>query len=196
MNSLLPNFLLVNVLPSLVVPLLIALVAILGIARWRRTLLILALVELICLVVGLLTLRIFVLGAVLGVARPFSARPFALVQTFGTPLIAISLSTTTIGLFLALTLVARSRRWGWFVALLLAAIISALAAEVAFSSYPLTVLLGYPTAHALQTLADPLYTIITSNLVALSMLVHLLYAIFGPREPHAAPAITDDATLP
>jgi hypothetical protein len=56
------NFLLVYVLPNIVYPLLIALVTILGIARWRRTLLVLALVTLALLIVGIVTLRIQSLG--------------------------------------------------------------------------------------------------------------------------------------
>lgn len=46
------NFLLVYILPNIVYPLLIALVAILGIARWRRALLMLALVTLALLNCG------------------------------------------------------------------------------------------------------------------------------------------------
>ena len=198
MTSLLQNFLLGSVLPSLVVPLLIALVAILGVARWRRALLVLALVELIFLVLGVLALRIFAFGAV----STLPVRVFEFLQGVGTPLVAISVSSATIGLFLALTLAARARRWGWFVALLVAAIISVLASGFAFSPVPLIALFGYDTAQALHVFAEPLYTIVSNGLAALTMVAQLLYAIFGPRDmqetgsPAIASASASDVTLP
>jgi hypothetical protein len=188
-NSLLLSILLGSVLPSLVVPLLIALVAILGVARWRRTLLVLALVELIFLALGVLALRIFTFGAV----STLPVGVFEFLQEVGTPLVIMSVSSATIGLFLALTLAARARRWGWFVALLLAAIVSALATEFAISPLPLIALFGYDTAQALRALSEPLYAIVSNGLAALTMLVQLLYAIFGPRdaqEMRFAPAVT------
>lgn len=199
MNSLLLSILLGSVLPSLVVPLLIALVAILGVARWRRTLLVLALVELIFLALGVLALRIFTFGAV----STLPVGVFEFLQEVGTPLVIMSVSSATIGLFLALTLAARARRWGWFVALLLAAVVSALATEFAISPLPLIALFGYDTAQALRALSEPLYAIVSNGLAALTMLVQLLYAIFGPRdaqEMRFAPAVTSasasDVTLP
>ncbi len=199
MNSLLLSILLGSVLPSLVVPLLIALVAILGVARWRRTLLVLALVELIFLALGVLALRIFTFGAV----STLPVGVFEFLQEVGTPLVIMSVSSATIGLFLALTLAARARRWGWFVALLLAAVVSALATEFAISPLPLIALLGYDTAQALHALSEPLYAIVSNGLAALTMHVQLLYAIFGPRdaqEMRFAPAVTSasasDVTLP
>lgn len=199
MNSLLLRILLGSVLPSLVVPLLIALVAILGVARWRRTLLVLALVELIFLALGVLALRIFTVGAV----STLPVGVFEFLQEVGTPLVIMSVSSATIGLFLALTLAARARRWGWFVALLLAAVVSALATEFAISPLPLIALFGYDTAQALRALSEPLYAIVSNGLAALTMLVQLLYAIFGPRdaqEMRFAPAVTSasasDVTLP
>jgi hypothetical protein len=198
-NSLLLSILLGSVLPSLVGPLLIALVAILGVARWRRTLLVLALVELIFLALGVLALRIFTFGAV----STLPVGVFEFLQEVGTPLVIMSVSSATIGLFLALTLAARARRWGWFVALLLAAIVSALATEFAISPLPLIALFGYDTAQALRALSEPLYAIVSNGLAALTMLVQLLYAIFGPRdaqEMRFAPAVTSasasDVTLP
>jgi hypothetical protein len=198
-NSLLLSILLGSVLPSLVVPLLIALVAILGVARWRRTLLVLALVELIFLALGVLALRIFTFGAV----STLPVGVFEFLQEVGTPLVIMSVSSATIGLFLALTLAARARRWGWFVALLLAAVVSALATEFAISPLPLIALFGYDTAQALRALSEPLYAIVSNGLAALTMLVQLLYAIFGPRdaqEMRFAPAVTSasasDVTLP
>lgn len=199
MNSLLLSILLGSVLPSLVVPLLIALVAILGVARWRRTLLVLALVELIFLALGVLALRIFTFGAV----STLPVGVFEFLQEVGTPLVIMSVSSATIGLFLALTLAARARRWGWFVVLLLAAVVSALATEFAISPLPLIALFGYDTAQALRALSEPLYAIVSNGLAALTMLVQLLYAIFGPRdaqEMRFAPAVTSasasDVTLP
>ncbi len=61
MSQIMQTFWLATVLPDIVFPLLIALVAILGIARWPRTLLVLALVALVLRFLGILMTH-FLLG--------------------------------------------------------------------------------------------------------------------------------------
>lgn len=124
MNQIAQSFWLASVLPSTLFILLIALVAVLGVARWPRTL-------------------------------------------------------------LALVLAARSRNWGWFSVILLAAIISALAANFAFSLYGLLVFAS--SSQAYQTYLQPPYIIITSVIASLNILAILLYALLGQRETAVVP---------
>jgi hypothetical protein len=56
-------YLLEDILPSILFPLLIALVAVLGIDRWRRTIVILASIALLFLILGVLTWRVHLLSA-------------------------------------------------------------------------------------------------------------------------------------
>ena len=104
-----------------------------------------------------------------------------------------------VGAFLALVLAARARQWGWFAALLILALIGMLAAQFAFSYYPLFVFVGLDRAQTLFT--APLYAIITTILASLAMVAQLLYALIGPREAAQSPASatlasSDDVTLP
>lgn len=191
------NFLFAYMLPNFIAPLVIAVVAILGVARWRPTLLALAIAELLLLVLGILALRILILGAGRFLSIPF----IEFAGELGAPLINISIAITWIGALLALTLSARAHSWGWFGALLLASIISVLAIEFAFSPYGLIVLYG--SSRAGEIFAETPYIIVTNSLAALTMLVQLLYAIFGRRElqqsianPAAMPASANEATLP
>lgn len=191
------NFLFAYMLPNFLAPLVIAVVAILGVARWRPTLLALAIAELLLLVLGILALRILILGAGRFLSIPF----IEFVGELGAPLINISIAITWIGALLALTLSARAHSWGWFVALLLASIISVLAIEFAFSPYGLIVLYG--SSRAGEIFAETPYIIVTNSLAALTMLVQLLYAIFSRRElqqsianPAAMRASANEATLP
>ena len=193
MNQIMQNFLLGTVLPSTLFILLVALVAILGAARWRRTLLVLALVALALRLLGILIAH-FLLG---GMERflPVGVSEFLLV--IGSPTINLSISVTTVGVFLALVLAAQARSWGWFTSILLAAIISALAANFAFSLYGLLVFA--PTSQAYQIYLQPTYIIITNVIAGLNILAILLYALVGPTATTSAtPAasMADETTLP
>lgn len=193
MNPQMQNFLLTIELPGIVFPLLIALVAILGIARWHRTLLVLALVALVLRILGILFLRMLYLGV--ESALPGSVIEF--LQALGIPTVTVSFSVTTVGAFLALVLAARERAWAWFVVILLAAIISILAGNFALSPYGLIVLVG--SARAMQIYTDLLYVVITNVIAGLTILAQLLYALIGPRTTAATAsplATPDDVTLP
>jgi len=184
MNSLLQNFLLATVLPDIVFPLLIALVAILGLARWPRALLVLGLVALVLRFLGIVMTH-FLLGGMERVL-PLQVSEFLLV--IGSPVINLSISVTTVGGFLALILAARARSWYWFAAILLATIVSALASNFAFSVYGLLVFTGTPPAY--QTYLEPSYIIITNVIAALNIVAILLYALVGPKTTTAvAPAV-------
>lgn len=190
-------YLLEDILPSILFPLLIALVAVLGSDRWRRTIVILAIIALLFLVLGVLTLRVHLL----------SADSFGLqfvnvfLPTIATSVILSGLIIEEVGIILALVLSARSRHWGWFTTLLIAAIINTLAGPFVTSYLAFYIFFGLERAQVL--FSAPLYAIITTVLAGLAMLAQLLYAIFGRREPQqpgAAPADTsasaNEATLP
>jgi hypothetical protein len=185
MNSLLQNFLSATVLPDIVFPLLIALVAILGSARWPRTLLVLALVALILRFLGILMTH-FLLGGMERVL-PLQVSEFLLV--IGSPIINLSISVATVGVFLALVRAARARSWYWFVTILLATIISALGANFAFSIYGLRVFLGTVSGaqQVSQIYLNPWYIVVANVIAGLNILAVLLYALLGQRETPVAP---------
>jgi hypothetical protein len=194
MNAIILNFLLVNVLPSTLFLFLFALVAILGVARWLRTLLVLALVALALRILGVVILQALMRGDTLGLA--FVSMP--MVSNF---MISVSISIATVATFLALVLASRGRSWGWFVAILLAAIIGALGANFAFSIYGLRVFFGTVSEvqQVSQIYLDPWYAVVANVIASLNILALLLYALFGPNETtNAAPAasMADDVTLP
>jgi len=183
MSQIMQNFWLASVLPGIVFPLLIALVAVLGVARWPRTLLVLALVALALRLLGVVVTH-FLLG---GVERILPVRVSEFLLLIGSPIINLSISVTTVGVFLALVLAARARSWGWFSVILLATIISALAANFAFSLYGLLVFA--PSSQAYQTYLQPPYIIITNVIASLNILAIVLYAFLGQRNTSVAPEV-------
>ncbi|HEY1387950.1 MAG TPA: hypothetical protein VGF38_05350 [Ktedonobacterales bacterium] len=193
MNEIMQNFLLGTVLPSTLFILLIALVAILGVARWPRTLLALALVALALRVLGIVIIRFLLVGE--APSLPIPVIEFLLV--ISSPIINLSVSVTTVGVFLALVLAARVRNWGWFTAILLAAIIGAIGANFAFSIYGLRVFFGVQQVS--QIYLNLWYIVVVNVIAGLNILTLLLYALLGPKETtNATPAASmpDDPTLP
>ena len=171
MNPLVQNFLLSSVVPAILFLLLMALVAILGVTRWRPTLLALALAALAPRLLGVAILH-----------QALSREPFffsaVFLQAIGNLMVNLSISTTTVGVFLALVLAARAHSWGWFSVILLAAILSTLTANFAFSMYGLLV---FDPAHARQTYLEPGYFIFSNIIAGLDILVILLFALLGPQ---------------
>jgi hypothetical protein len=169
-------YLLEDILPSILFPLLIALVAVLGSDRWRRTIVILTSIALLFLVLGVLTLRVHYLS-------PDSSRlqfvSIFVLPTIATSVILCGLIIETIGIFLALVLSARSRHWGWFTTLLIAAVISTLAGPFVTSYLAFYIFFGLERAQELFT--APLYAVITTILAGLAMVAQLLYALIDPK---------------
>ncbi|HEY7339495.1 MAG TPA: hypothetical protein VH591_01330 [Ktedonobacterales bacterium] len=185
MNQVMQSFLLGAVLPSTLFILLIALVAILEAARWPRALLVLALVALALRVLGIVITRILLVSV--ASSLPVSVIEFLLV--ISSPIINVSISVTTVGVFLALILAARARRWYWFAAILLAAIISAFGVNFAFSIYGLRVFAGtvFGEQQVSQIYLDPWYIVVSNVIAGLSILAILLYALLGQRKTAVAP---------
>jgi uncharacterized membrane protein YcfT len=181
MSQIMQNFWLASVLPGIVFPLLIALVAVLGVARWPRTLLLLALVALTLRALGIVIAH-FLLG---GMERVLPTPVSEFLLLIGSPTINLSISVTTVGVFLALVLSAQARSWGWFTVMLLATIVSALAANFAFSLYGLLVFSS--TSQAYQTYLQPPYIIITNILAGLNILAILLYVLLRQRNTPVTP---------
>lgn len=170
--SLKQTFVLQIVLPALLFPFLIVLAAGIGIPHWRRMLLVLTLVALALLIFGAVFLRFTINGD--------QSEWFMYdLQAYATPAINLSGVFSRVGAFLALVSVARSRRWSWFIVLAVAAILSALAGMVAFSSEGLELFVG--SEQALSLFRSPLFAIVMNTLAGLTILVQLLYALIGPR---------------
>lgn len=187
-------YLLEDILPSILFPLLIALVAVLGSDRWRRTIVILASIALLFLILGVLTWRVHLLSA-----DRFGLQFINIfLPTIATSVILSGLIIGDVSIFLALVLSARSRHWSWFTTLLIAAVISTLAGPFVTSYLALYFFFGLERAQTLYT--APLYAIITTILASLAMVTQLLYALIGART--AIPATTataassTDVTLP
>src|SRR5689334_8475712 len=115
MNQIMQNFLLGTVLPSTLFILLIALVAVRGVARWPRTLLVLALVALALRLLGIVITRFLLVGA----APSIPIRVIEFLLVISSPIINLSISVTSVGVILALMLAARVPSWGWFTVILL-----------------------------------------------------------------------------
>ena len=188
------TYLLTGVLPSILFPMLIALAAGLGMARWRRILVVLVIVGLALFVSGALVLIISAMPGPGYASYPESTAssdvPFiALLQSFATPAIIVSTAFIGAGEVLALILAARSRSWRWFSVLIVAALIQHLAIQFALSPFGL-IAFGTGTSRALQIFYSPAYRIPTYGIASLAMLVLVLYAVVGAR----ASTILDSAT--
>lgn len=190
-------FVLMGVVPSVLFTVLIVLTAGLGIARWRRMTQVLSVIAIALLIFGAVFLRSIVdvqLSNRIPDALVYSFQPYA------TPAILYSSSIGGLGAFLALVLAARSRNWTWFTILAAAEIISTLAALAAFDNYNLEIFLG--SERALNLFLSPLYAVIMSALVGLTLVAQLLYTFISPdATPVAASkastaSMSDDPTLP
>jgi hypothetical protein len=188
----LQNFLEVTVLPSFLVLFVIVLVAALGQAQWRRTIVVLAIVALIQLIVGEVVLRLLLANR----ANPLSSGPGAALFESGTPMLLISSSLANIGMFLGLILAARNRAWGWFIVQVIAGLVSMVGSLFAFSAYSLTVFLG--SARAYRLYERPAYILLTAALFSATLIAQLAFALLtrDPAERAAAIAIPDDVTHP
>ena len=107
------------------------------------------------------------------------------------PIINLSSSVTTVGVFLALILAARARSWYWFAAILLAAIISAFGANFAFSIYGLCVFLETDSGVQLvsQIYLDPWYIVVSNVIAGLNILAILLYALVAQKATTVVPDV-------
>jgi hypothetical protein len=189
MNSVMLNFILTAALPGIIFPLLMALVAILGVARWPRTLLVLALVALALRVLGVVISVVITHFLLVGIGGLLPIPVVEFLVVIGSPIINLSISVETVGVFLALVLAARARSWYWFVTILLATIISALGANFAFSIYGLRVFLGTVSGaqQVSQIYLNPWYIVVANVIAGLNILAVLLYALLGQRETPVAP---------
>ena len=181
------NFLLVSVLPNILFPLLVALVAALGVNRWRRTLLWFSISGLILFIVSVLLLR----PPVVSVGIRLFGSLIEFLYVIASPSVTTCFILGEIGGFMAIVLAARSRSWGWFTILLVTALITAVGGLFAFSPYALTIFGAANQAR--DTFYTPLYAIITGVPTGLSLLTQLLYAFFGPRDSAPSAAATEAA---
>jgi hypothetical protein len=152
-------------------PLLVALVAVLGSARWLRTILVLAITALLLLVAGVVALR----APWLRVGDVSSMSTFVYMQAFAISAINCSGIISGVGVILALFLTARTRQWTWFTVLLVAAAISTVAGMFVSSFAGIYTFIGFTQAQTLFT--TPVYAIITTLLASLRIVAMLVYAL-------------------
>lgn len=185
---------LVILLPALLFPILAAVVAAIGLRRWRPSILALAIASLILLLVGALLF-----------SSPLFARSLTEIlesthkqtqQFIAATSLQSSMVVGSIGVFYALIQTARVQGWGWFTAITAAAIISTTASMTIVNPGILFDTLSNDQVHSLAS--APGFKIIIYILASLSLIVILLYALLSRRSPvtAAAPSMADDVTLP
>lgn len=190
--------LLLFVLPVILPLLVIVPAAIAGITRWRRTLLIVALVSLGLFLFEFLILGVPFLSMTSINNRQFDSTLWMWVFSLGVCYTVVSM----VGVLLALFLAARLHMRRWFNTLLAVTIISALAGSLACG--PLSVNGPYAftpflnTAQATAIYYTTIYHIIIWALTGLVNLMQLLYALIGLRGTASAAtsAFADEVTLP
>jgi len=198
------EYLLLTLLPAVLTLLLIGLAAGLGIARWRWTLLVYALIALAlylfsAVVFYIVNVTMFTVR--LGLPDATTTEMITHLQQYSVLAAIYSVRFGIVSAFLALALAGRARQWSWFTILLLAAVVSAIAVQFALDLRGIGIFIT-DGRRALETFSSPLYTIVVNALVLLTLIAQALYAIFAARTtaataPKASTAsMSDDPTLP
>lgn len=181
-------------LPAVLSPILAAVVAAIGLRRWRPTILTLAIVGLILSLVGAVLFHnpLFDTSAhdVLNSSRNLMQEVIAAAA------LKSSIVIGGIGVFYALILTARAQRWGWFTAITVAAVISAIAGVALLSPSILFDFLSNEQAHSLASV--PGFKFIMYTIASLSLIVMILFALLSRGAPvtSAALSMSDEVTLP
>jgi hypothetical protein len=179
----------------------------LGSVRWRRTLVVYALIALgLYLISGVIfyVWNVTLFNERLGL--PFDGamdtitrwQQYAQLATISA---IYSGAFGTISAFLAFVLAGRARQWSWFTMLLLAAVTSAIAFACALDPFGLSLVIK-DDKQALEVFSSTLYACVVNALAMMTLIAQLLYAFFAARAPTAAApkgtttSIADDITLP
>ena len=198
------EYLLLTLLPAVLTLLLIGLAAGLGIARWRWTLLVYALIALAlylfsAVVFYIVNVTMFTVR--LGLPDATTTEMITHLQQYSVLAAIYSVRFGIVSAFLALALAGRARQRSWFTILLLAAVVSAIAVQFALDLRGIGIFIT-DGRRALETFSSPLYTIVVNALALLTLIAQALYAIFAARTtaataPKASTAsMSDDPTLP
>lgn len=171
--------LLTTVLSAVLVPVLAAIVAIIGLARARKTVLVLAIVGLLLYLITEIGVRLIESAVRVGV-------PYGLVNaaiTLSPIAIQVASQAGIVGGILALIRTAQIRRWSWFGTLLAAMLITALGGLL-LNTYVITQVLG--NERAFDLLGANAYLIGANALFCVSFVAQILYGVFGPDESASA----------
>ena len=173
------SVLLTTILSAVLVPILVAVVAIIGLARARKTILVFAIVGLLLYVLTEIGVRSIESGSRVGI-------PYALVIgaiTLSPIAIKIASQLGIVGGILALIHSVHVKRWDWFSALLVAALVTAVGGLL-LNSFVIMQVLG--SARAFELLGTNAYIILANALYCVSFIAQILYGVFGPAEPASA----------
>jgi hypothetical protein len=175
--SLTQFFILGSAVPTLLLPIVVATVALVGLSRARRTVLVLSMCALVLYTVAEVGIRTFPMyqQTTTSVPTPVVTPEYAISYVS----LNASVVAANVGGLLALLRTAQSRRWLWFGGLVVGTLITAVA-ELAFNSFIVIQLVGSNTAQAL--FKDQIYVVVTTGLVTATMVAQLLYGFLGPND--------------
>lgn len=175
---------LTTVLSLLLSPILVAIVAIIGLNQAKKTVLVLSIVGLVLFLGAEVGLRLFNSSVIdSGAALSTPASTLELLTTllgFGPLVVLIGSQAGSVGGFLALIRTAQLRHWDWFACIFAALIISAIGG-VLLNTFVVSQFTG--TQRALELLQTPTYFILVSAIFSVTFIVQLLFGVFGPDTP-------------
>jgi hypothetical protein len=180
---------LTTALSAILRPILVAAAALIGLARARKTVLVLAVVGLLLYLTAQIVLRSLFSLANAGVPVGILTTS----QSLGPLAISAGAQAGSVGGFLALIRTAQIRRWRWFGGLLAAVLVSAVAG-LFLNAFVVSQFTG--TQRALELLVTPPYAIITNAVFCVSFLAQILYGIFGPDGPADSQTNTGAVSAP
>jgi hypothetical protein len=181
-------------LPAVLSPILAAVVAAIGLRRWRPTILTLAIVGLILSFVGVILFHNPLFDTSAHDVLTGNSNPMQ--EVIAAAALKSGVVIGSIGVFYALILTARARRWGWFTTITTAAVISAIAGVALLSPSILFDFLSNEQVHSLASV--PGFKFIMYAIASLSLMVMILFALLSRGSPvtFAAPSMSDEVTLP
>lgn len=175
------------VLSAFLTPILVAVVALIGLARARKTILVLAIVGLLLFLSAEIGSRVLLSLANAGVPVGL----LTALQSLGSPMIQLGAALGSVGGILGLIRTAQIRRWRWFGGIFAAMLVTGLGG-LFLNYYPISLIIGTQRAFALFYTST--FTIITIALFCASFVAQITYGIFGPDEPTSSQ--TDAGTAP
>jgi hypothetical protein len=170
---------LTTVLSLLLSPILVAIVAIIGLNNAKKTVLVLAIIGLVLFLGAEIGLRLAE-SRLTESTSPSFIRLFSVLQQFGSLGVLIGSQAGSVGGFLALIRTAQIRRWDWFAGIFVALIISAIGG-ILLNTFVVSQFIG--TQRAIDLLQTPSYFILTSAIFSVTFIALLLYGIVGPDAP-------------
>ena len=170
---------LTTVISALLSPILVAIVAIIGLNRAKKTVLVLAIIGLVFFLSAEFGLRLAESGLT-ETTSPGTVHLISVFLQFGTLAVVIGSQAGSVGGFLALIRTAQTRHWGWFAGILVALIVSAIGG-ILQNTFVISQFTS--TQRAIELLQAPGYVIVTTAIFSVTFIVQILYGIFGSDTP-------------